>query len=146
MPPTRPTSTTSITQPPLPTLLGLPGSGECTGSISTATVRKSSGRNAACVESTTYLPRPTTKPPSQPTSIPEPEPQPEPQPVKPKFCQRTQENSGVFRRVWKIEAYNIDDIPGLCGGLWDNLKRFSDCSLVERAYCGGLAESKILGW
>src|ERR1051326_5418482 len=37
---------------------------------------------------------------------------------------------------YTITASGVDDIPGVCGGLWDNLKRFSSC-VASSTYCGG---------
>ncbi|KAK8064482.1 hypothetical protein PG994_007120 [Apiospora phragmitis] len=38
---------------------------------------------------------------------------------------------------WVITANSVGDIPGTCGGLWDNLKRFADCVGVSGSWCGG---------
>ncbi|KAF1365710.1 hypothetical protein EJ07DRAFT_83770, partial [Lizonia empirigonia] len=35
-----------------------------------------------------------------------------------------------------VSTSGVNDIPGICGGLWDNLKRFSACT-VSNPYCGG---------
>ncbi|OAL07749.1 hypothetical protein IQ06DRAFT_342457 [Phaeosphaeriaceae sp. SRC1lsM3a] len=32
-----------------------------------------------------------------------------------------------FAADFDITASGVPDIPGTCGGLWDNLKRFADC-------------------
>ncbi|KAK0380226.1 hypothetical protein CMEL01_11357 [Colletotrichum melonis] len=37
---------------------------------------------------------------------------------------------------WSITASGVDDVPGKCGGLWDNLKRFGACA-VSGPSCGG---------
>lgn len=44
----------------------------------------------------------------------------------------------------KVTADNVLDVPGICGGLWDNLKRFSDCSTPSATSCGG-GESGVTG-
>lgn len=44
-------------------------------------------------------------------------------------------------------AANI--VPGICGGLWDNLKSFADCIGVSQSYCeardGGLSWGFAVG-
>ncbi|PSN74815.1 hypothetical protein BS50DRAFT_567594 [Corynespora cassiicola Philippines] len=45
--------------------------------------------------------------------------------------------------VW---AQNVYDISGICGGLWDNLKRFGVCATPSQTYCGGIESTHILNW
>ncbi|OLN87179.1 hypothetical protein CCHL11_03589 [Colletotrichum chlorophyti] len=37
---------------------------------------------------------------------------------------------------YTVTADGVPDVPGICGGLWDNLKRFSACR-VSVPNCGG---------
>ncbi|KAF2661962.1 hypothetical protein K491DRAFT_673491 [Lophiostoma macrostomum CBS 122681] len=41
-----------------------------------------------------------------------------------------------FVSSYGIGASGVPDIPGTCGGLWDNLKQFADCIGVGAPYCG----------
>ena len=43
--------------------------------------------------------------------------------------------SGFDPISWVVVAGGVPDISGICGGLWDNLHRFSECS-VSHPYCG----------
>ncbi|KAF2643998.1 hypothetical protein P280DRAFT_466705 [Massarina eburnea CBS 473.64] len=43
-----------------------------------------------------------------------------------------------------VTASGVDDIPGICGGLWDNLKQFNACIGVGVPDCGG--EDGELTW
>ena len=36
---------------------------------------------------------------------------------------------------WVIIADGVPDIPGICGGLWDNMNHFADCTL-SNTHCG----------
>ncbi|EFQ27368.1 hypothetical protein CGRA01v4_04442 [Colletotrichum graminicola] len=38
--------------------------------------------------------------------------------------------------IWQVQASGVDDIPGKCGGLWDNLNGFGGCG-KSATYCGG---------
>ncbi|KAK7178430.1 hypothetical protein PSPO01_15528 [Paraphaeosphaeria sporulosa] len=40
-----------------------------------------------------------------------------------------------FVVYYKIAAQGVPDIPGVCGGLWDNLKQFSGCIGVGSEKC-----------
>ncbi|KAF6814308.1 hypothetical protein CPLU01_14424 [Colletotrichum plurivorum] len=40
--------------------------------------------------------------------------------------------------VWEVEASGVDDVPGKCGGLWDNLKGFGACA-ISNPFCGRAA-------
>ncbi|KAI0445771.1 hypothetical protein F4803DRAFT_506382 [Xylaria telfairii] len=35
-----------------------------------------------------------------------------------------------------VKANGVPDVPGICGGLWDNLKRFSSCVGLSNNGCG----------
>ena len=35
------------------------------------------------------------------------------------------QDNGLFRYI--VKTSNLPNISGVCGGLWDNLKRFSQC-------------------
>lgn len=50
--------------------------------------------------------------------------------------------------VWRYRVKSTDsvpDIPGICGGLWDNLKRFGECGTASNTWCGDAGDGK-LGW
>ncbi|WYZ45980.1 hypothetical protein EsH8_IX_000205 [Colletotrichum jinshuiense] len=56
-------------------------------------------------------------------------------------CSRTQDpdpstGSGAQTYHYTVTATGVDDIPGRCGGLWDNLKRFGVC-VASRTNCSG---------
>ncbi|KAK4102516.1 hypothetical protein N658DRAFT_340165 [Parathielavia hyrcaniae] len=53
------------------------------------------------------------------------------------------QDSGVYRYV--VETSNMPNISGVCGGLWDNLKRFPACS-VSRSFCGARGNNNHLVW
>ncbi|WYZ34056.1 hypothetical protein EsH8_I_000332 [Colletotrichum jinshuiense] len=38
-------------------------------------------------------------------------------------------------RFYEIEIEGVDNIPGLCGGLWDNLKGFPGCTVSRPNGC-----------
>lgn len=38
---------------------------------------------------------------------------------------------------YDVRASGVGDIPGICGGLWDNNKRFGDCASATETYCNG---------
>ncbi|KAL6171809.1 hypothetical protein ACJQWK_02810 [Exserohilum turcicum] len=38
---------------------------------------------------------------------------------------------------WKIRASGVNDIPGLCGGLWDNLNHWGGLCNPSYPYCNG---------
>lgn len=44
--------------------------------------------------------------------------------------------TGVVTRRYYAGADGVDDIPGICGGLWDNLKRFPECAGISDPSCG----------
>lgn len=37
--------------------------------------------------------------------------------------------------VWVNNEINPDEAPGICGGLWDNMKRFGDCATPSKTRC-----------
>ncbi|KAH6885670.1 hypothetical protein BKA70DRAFT_111999 [Coprinopsis sp. MPI-PUGE-AT-0042] len=39
----------------------------------------------------------------------------------------------------------VPDISGVCGGLWDNLKQFSQCS-ASATFCGANGPKNVLKW
>ena len=51
-------------------------------------------------------------------------------------CERP-DNLGSWNYI--IRAGGVSNIPGVCGGLWDNLKQFAACPV------GGIAECSDLG-
>ncbi|KAH0423212.1 hypothetical protein CKAH01_17144 [Colletotrichum kahawae] len=38
--------------------------------------------------------------------------------------------------TWQVTASGVDDIPGKCGGLWDNLNGYGACG-KSATVCGG---------
>lgn len=56
-------------------------------------------------------------------------------------CRRP-DNLGSWN-YW-IEADGVSDIPGICGGLWDNLKQFAACPVGVIAECSDLGNGKLL--
>jgi hypothetical protein len=42
---------------------------------------------------------------------------------------------GLIIQEWTVSASDVPDIPGTCGGLWDNLKRFPDCIGISAPGC-----------
>ena len=59
-------------------------------------------------------------------------------------CRRRDDNAGF---VYTIQADNVDDISGICGGLWDNLKRFwgAGCHAYGPT-CGARGPGNPLYW
>ncbi|KAH8901657.1 hypothetical protein GQ53DRAFT_622072, partial [Thozetella sp. PMI_491] len=53
------------------------------------------------------------------------------------------QNNGIYTYI--VEAGNMPDISGICGGLWDNLKRFSACS-ASATSCGAVGTDNHLKW
>jgi hypothetical protein len=47
----------------------------------------------------------------------------------------TQGTGAAFHK-YTVKANGVPNIPGVCGGLWSNLKRFGSCT-VTRAWCEG---------
>ncbi|PSN62354.1 hypothetical protein BS50DRAFT_679779 [Corynespora cassiicola Philippines] len=47
--------------------------------------------------------------------------------------------------TYAIVVPGVPDIPGVCGGLWDNLKQFADCIGVGSAHCGA-TDAGELNW
>ncbi|KAF6833796.1 hypothetical protein CMUS01_06413 [Colletotrichum musicola] len=45
--------------------------------------------------------------------------------------------------VW--HASGVDDIPGKCGGLWDNLNGFGACA-KSQTFCGRAADTGNMVW
>lgn len=48
---------------------------------------------------------------------------------------RVIKQAGMLATYWEIKATGVEDVPGVCGGLWDNLKRFPACIVVHDASC-----------
>jgi len=40
-------------------------------------------------------------------------------------------------QAYTIEASGVGDIPGICGGLWNNLKQFGVCAVPTLTDCSG---------
>jgi hypothetical protein len=57
----------------------------------------------------------------------------------------TEDITGTVVRYHVRSANVVSDIPGICGGLWDNLKRFTECATPSNTWCGD-AGGGILGW
>lgn len=53
------------------------------------------------------------------------------------------QNTGVYRYI--VDASSMPDISGVCGGLWDNLKRFGACS-ASNSFCGARGSDNHLVW
>ncbi|KAM7220836.1 hypothetical protein V8F06_003730 [Rhypophila decipiens] len=53
------------------------------------------------------------------------------------------QDNGVHRFL--VSAGPMPDISGYCGGLWDNLKRFSQCS-PSATFCGARGADNHLEW
>ncbi|KAK2756937.1 hypothetical protein FQN54_004905 [Arachnomyces sp. PD_36] len=54
----------------------------------------------------------------------------------------------IIGSVWRYHVVSRDavpDIPGICGGLWDNLNHFGTCGAVTNPWCGDAGDGK-LGW
>ncbi|KAK7178431.1 hypothetical protein PSPO01_15529 [Paraphaeosphaeria sporulosa] len=48
-------------------------------------------------------------------------------------CTYIQEGNVAWH--YTVVAQGVPDIPGICGGLWDNLKQFADCVGVSQNQC-----------
>lgn len=55
-------------------------------------------------------------------------------------CERF-DNTGSWE--YRVRATGVDDIPGRCGGLWDNLKRFAACPVGIIAECSRLNDGSL---
>ena len=44
---------------------------------------------------------------------------------------------------YSIEASGVPNIPGTCGGLWDNMKRFAACPIGIVAECSTLNDGRL---
>jgi hypothetical protein len=53
------------------------------------------------------------------------------------------QSTGVHR--WIVKAGTASDISGICGALWDNLKRFSQCS-ASASFCGARGTDNHIEW
>ncbi|KAK2756938.1 hypothetical protein FQN54_004906 [Arachnomyces sp. PD_36] len=53
--------------------------------------------------------------------------------------------SGAIVRYQVRSAEVVPDIPGICGGLWDNMKKFGECATASNTWCGDAGDG-ILGW
>ncbi|KAF2643999.1 hypothetical protein P280DRAFT_466706 [Massarina eburnea CBS 473.64] len=49
------------------------------------------------------------------------------------YCER-RSDEGVYR--YTVHADSVDDVPGICGGLWDNLKQFNSNCVPTTTSCG----------
>ncbi|RDW56664.1 hypothetical protein BP6252_14050 [Coleophoma cylindrospora] len=58
-------------------------------------------------------------------------------------CQGTYD-SGVTNR-YIVHASGVTDIPGICGGLWDNLKRYGVCAATQ-TFCGQDGGTEDMRW
>ncbi|KXJ90249.1 hypothetical protein Micbo1qcDRAFT_205858 [Microdochium bolleyi] len=45
---------------------------------------------------------------------------------------------------WEMRGPAVDNIPGLCGGLWDNLRDFKGCDPITWPSCGQEADSTLV--
>ncbi|KXJ90250.1 hypothetical protein Micbo1qcDRAFT_205859 [Microdochium bolleyi] len=47
---------------------------------------------------------------------------------------------------WEVRAPAVvsDNMPGLCGGLWDNMKGFGNCEYLSSTHCGAEADGSLL--
>lgn len=52
-----------------------------------------------------------------------------------KYVHCESKSGGDYTTVYTISANDIPDVPGTCGGLWDNLKHFSSCLLISSPKC-----------
>jgi len=43
---------------------------------------------------------------------------------------------------YDVHARGVNEVPRICGGLWDNLKRFTDCT-ASRPSCGNDSDSHV---
>lgn len=59
-------------------------------------------------------------------------------------CNKNEITNAVFRYQVR-STLQVPDTPGICGGLWDNLKRFGECGTPSNTWCGD-AGNGILGW
>lgn len=53
--------------------------------------------------------------------------------------------SGPVVRYQVRSSDKVPDIPGICGGLWDNMKRFGECASASNTWCGDVDDG-YLGW
>ncbi|PKS13016.1 hypothetical protein jhhlp_000357 [Lomentospora prolificans] len=44
--------------------------------------------------------------------------------------------TGAFQ-AYTVQASGVDNIPGVCGGLWNNLKQFGACAVPSMTDCSG---------
>ncbi|KAH8647756.1 hypothetical protein BX600DRAFT_443102 [Xylariales sp. PMI_506] len=49
-------------------------------------------------------------------------------------------------KTYIVTASGLGDVPGTCGGLWDNLKRFADCAGVSNPECDDGGTQGNLFW
>lgn len=45
--------------------------------------------------------------------------------------------------TYGVRAENVDDVPGVCGGLWDNLKQFAACPVGSVAECTDIGDGAL---
>ena len=60
-------------------------------------------------------------------------------------CNKNEVAGGSVFRYQVRSTDRVPDIPGICGGLWDNMKRWGECSSASNTWCGD-AGNGILGW
>ena len=53
--------------------------------------------------------------------------------------------SGAIREYSIRSTDAVPDIPGICGGLWDNMHRSGECGTLSSTWCGDVGDG-ILGW
>ena len=50
-------------------------------------------------------------------------------------------------RTYRVTAWGVPDVPGVCGGLWDNLKAFPwNCAVLADADCHAEGDGHTLKW
>lgn len=54
-----------------------------------------------------------------------------------------QQNGGTYTYI--VDATGVPNVSGTCGGLWDNLKRFSACG-ASATSCGASGSGNPLHW
>jgi hypothetical protein len=47
-----------------------------------------------------------------------------------------EQGDGDFSTTYTVYANDIPNVPGVCGGLWHNIKRFSACQVISNQSCG----------
>jgi hypothetical protein len=57
-------------------------------------------------------------------------------------CTWRQDGSPIVRR-YRVRGSGVPDIPGICGGLWDNMNGQSACGAPYGAYCDDLGNGNM---